>query len=237
MRFIFLFLLFISFTAFGQYKSFKIGPKGDTLNRLDMQGKKQGPWVLHYDEIRGEPGFEEEGYFVNSKKEGEWRKFSLQGDLLAVENFRWGNKNGRCRYFTAFGSLVREEAWKAVNPDNPYDTVPIYDLEDPTKVIKWEVMKLEGFALKHGVWKFYDPNQGTVTKTEKWFLDKPAVSTGTTTANGDEDLRPVDIKDNTAQAKADTAKKTAIKPKEVMDFEKKNSGKKKVKVRDGKTGY
>jgi hypothetical protein len=237
MRLIFLFLLLLSLNGFGQYKSYKIGPKKDTLNRVDMQGKKQGPWVMHYDELRGEPGFEEEGYFVNSKKEGEWRKYSLQGDLLAVENYRWGNKNGKCQYFTAFGSLLREEGWRAVNPDNPYDTIPIYDMDDPTKVIRWEVIKLEGFALKHGTWKFYDPSQGTITKTEKWFLDKPAVSTGNITANGDDDLRPVDIKDNVAQTKTDTTKKTAIKPKEVMDFEKKGAGKKKVKVRDGKTGY
>jgi len=202
-----------------------------------MQGKKQGPWVMHYDEVRGEPGFEEEGYLINSKKEGEWRKYSLQGDLLAIENYRWGNKNGRSQYFTPFGSLLREEAWKAVNPDSPYDTIPIYDMDDPTKVNHMEVIKLEGFSLKHGVWKFYDPNQGTVTKTEKWFLDKPAVSTGNITANGDEDLRPVDITNNTAQAKTDTTKKTAIKPKEVMEFEKKNAGKKKVNVRTGKTGY
>lgn len=237
MRLILFFLLLVSVASFGQYRSFKIGPKGDTLNRVDMQGKKQGPWVLHYDEIRGEPGFEEEGYFINNKKEGEWRKFSLQGDLTAVENYRWGNKNGRCQYYTPFGSLLREESWKAVNPDNPYDTIPIYDPTDPTKVLRMEVIKLEGYSLKHGTWKFYDPNQGTITKTEKWYLDKPAVSTGNITANGDEDLRPVDIKDNTTVAKTDTTKKTAVKPKEVLDFEKKNAGKKSVKLRDGKTGY
>jgi hypothetical protein len=237
MRLIFLFLLLISVAAFGQYKSFKIGPKRDTLNRVDMQGKKQGPWVVHFDEIRGEPGFEEEGYFINSKKEGEWRRYSLQGDLLAIENYRWGNKNGKCQYFTPFGSLLREEGWKAVNPENPYDTVAVYDPQDPTKVIRMEVIKLDGFTLKHGVWKFYDPTQGTITKTEKWFLDKPAVSTGNLNANGDDDLRPVDIKDNTAEIKTDTTKKTAIKPKEVAEFEKKNAGKKKIKVRDGKTGY
>ena len=233
MRFIFVLVLFISIKGFGQYKNYKIGPKGDTLNRIDMNGKKQGPWVVHYDNVRGERGYEEEGYFKNDKKEGIWRQFSLDGDLLAVESYRWGNKDGRSQYFTNMGDLVREESWKAVNPDNPYDTVPVYDVNDPSKVIRTEIVKLEGFTLKHGTWRFYDPNMGTVVKTEKWFLDKPAMSTG----NGDDDLRPIAITDN-ATSKTDTlTKKNLPKPQAILDFEKKNAGKKKVKVRDGKTGY
>ena len=100
MRFVFSFLILLSLNCFGQYKSYKIGPKGDTLNRIDMKGKKQGPWVIHVDDNHGEPGYEEEGYFINDRKEGQWRTFSLQGDMTAVENYRWGNKDGKCQYFT-----------------------------------------------------------------------------------------------------------------------------------------
>jgi hypothetical protein len=232
MRFVFLFLILISMTCLGQYKSFKISPRGDTLNRIDMKGQKQGPWIVHVDELRGEPGYEEEGYFKNDKKEGQWRHYDLEGILLSMENYRWGNKDGKNRYYTRFGALIREESWKAVNPDNPYDTVPIYNLNDPTKVDRMEVIKLEGYTLKHGTWTFYDPDFGTITKTEKWFLDKPA--TGTT----DDDLRPIDFSNtNTGTKTSDTSKKTATKPQAVLDFEKKNAGKKKVKVRDGSTRY
>jgi hypothetical protein len=198
-----------------------------------MKGLKQGPWVVHVDELRGEPGYEEEGYFKDSKKEGQWRHYDLDGDLLAIENYRWGNKDSKCKYFTRFGALIREESWKAVNPDNPYDTVPVYDLNDPTKIDRMEVIKLEGYTLKHGTWTFYDPDYGTVTKTEKWFLDKPATGTN------DDDLRPIDFSTNNSQKNpSDTvAKKTVAKPQAVLDFEKKNAGKKKVKVRDGSTRY
>ncbi|NCT95121.1 MAG: hypothetical protein GXC72_11900 [Chitinophagaceae bacterium] len=41
--------------------------------------------------------------------------------------------------------------------------------------------------------------------------------------------------DSLAVAKQDTSTKK-VKPKEVLDFEKKNAGKKKVAVRDGRTG-
>ncbi|HEV8282730.1 MAG TPA: hypothetical protein VGQ09_00395 [Chitinophagaceae bacterium] len=232
MRFVFVFLLLTSINVFSQYKNYTIGPKGDTLNRVDKQGKKQGPWVIHVDEVRGERGYEEEGYFENDRKEGRWRRYSLDGDLLAIENYRWGNKNGKCQYYTKMGDLVREESWKAVNPDNPYDTVDVYDLVDPTKVVGTQIIKLDGFSLKHGTWKYFDPNFGTIVKTEKWFLDKPA----TGDSKNDDDLRPIDVTDNSS--KSDTAgKKTMTKPQAVLDYEKKNSGKKKIKVRDGRTGY
>jgi len=228
MKLIMILLVMVPLAGISQWKTYIIGVKGDTLNRVDLKGKKQGPWVVHFDELRGEPGFEEEGYYNNDKKEGAWRKYSLMGDLLAVENFRWGNKDGRNVYFNNTGQLLREESWKAVNPDNPYDTVEVFDLNDPTKVIDHRIIKLDGYTLKHGIWTFYDPVSGKVDKTEKWNLDKPA------TGNSGDDLAPIDIADNTT-AKSDSAKKYP-KPQAILDYEKKNK-KKKIKVRDGSTGY
>ena len=220
MRYILLFFLLISVNGFSQLKSYIIGVKGDTLNIVDKNGKKQGRWVNKYEQVRGEPGYEEQGFYVDNKKEGQWQIFSLMGDLQAIENYRWGNKNGRSMYFTPFGQPLREESWKAVNPDNPYDTVDVYDLIDPTRVIDRVVVKLDGHTLKHGTWKYYDPEWGTVLKTEEYFLDKLKT-------DGDvaDDLKPID-----------PAKKTVAKPKAVLDYEKKNSGKKKIKTRDGSTG-
>jgi hypothetical protein len=233
MRFIAVFILFISLNAFGQYKNYIIGKKGDTLNRVDLNSKKQGAWVIHVDDNRGERGYEEEGYFQNDKKEGTWRRYSLDGDLIALENYRWGNKNGKCQYFTNMGDLLRDESWRAVNPEYPYDTVPVFDVVDPSKIVSYEIVKVEGTSLKHGTWRYYDPNSGTVEKTEKWFLDKPAAGDN----KNNDDLKPIDISDN-SKTKSDTVnKKTATKPQAVLDYEKKNAGKKKIKVRDGKTGY
>lgn len=230
MRYILLLFLLISVNGFSQLKSYIIGIKGDTLNIVDKNGKKQGRWVNKYEQIRGEPGFEEQGIYVNDKKEGQWQIFSLMGDLQAIENYRWGNKNGRSMYFTRFGQPLRQETWKAVNPDNPYDTVDVYDLIDPTKVIERVVVKLDGHTLKHGTWKYYDPEYGSILKTEQYHLDKLRTPM--------DDLAPIDISDN-ATAKSDTVvvKKPASKPQAILDYEKKNAGKKKIKVRDGKTGY
>jgi hypothetical protein len=234
MRFVLFVFLFISLNGFGQCKSYIISVRGDTLNRVDMNGKKQGPWVIHQDELRGEPGFDEQGYFVDGKKEGLWQRFSLMGDKLAEEHYRWGNKDGKCNYYNMTGGLIRQESWKAVNPDDPYDTVDVYDLHDPLKVVDRKVVKLEGFSLKHGTWTYYDPEEGTIVKTEKYWLDKPANAAGNGAAN-DDDLKLIGIND---KSKTDTtASKAVAKPKEVLEYEKKNSGKKKIKVRDGRTGY
>jgi antitoxin component YwqK of YwqJK toxin-antitoxin module len=201
--------------GYAQCKDFTISPKGDTINCTDNQDKKQGKWVNHIDELRGEPGYEEEGLYKNGRKEGTWRLYSLQGDLIGVEFYKWGNKDGVCQYFGINGSLLREESWRALNPNKAYDTLTIEDIDHLDKY-KTVIVKNEGVAIKDGTWKFYDPSTGMVQRTETYTLGKHEVAKSTQT---------------TADAKAS---KTATKPKEVLEFEKK-IGKKKVKVQDGST--
>jgi hypothetical protein len=86
----FLFLM----NGMAQYKTYKLTETGDTLNAIDQQDRKQGKWVIHVDPLRGEPGYEEEGIFINNNKEGIWRKYSLTGDIIAVEFYKLGGKDG-----------------------------------------------------------------------------------------------------------------------------------------------
>lgn len=217
-------LILFSVSATAQYKSFRIGAKGDTLNIVDSKGLKQGKWTIHVAPLRGEPGYEEEGMYVNDRKEGIWRRYNLMDDLVATENYRWGNKNGICRYFTLAG-LEREESWRAFNPDKLYDTIDVADLKDPNKYER-VVVKNEGSSLRHGTWKYYYPPTGKLISTEAYFLDQ---------------LQEPGAENPTAgltKAATDTSKTKPAekpKPKEVLEFEKKTSGKKN-KVRDGRTG-
>lgn len=231
MRFLCFLLLLVSLDSAGQWKSFMISVKGDTLNRVDMSGKKQGPWFIHVDDLRGERGYEDEGYFVDDLREGIWKRFSLQGVKIAEESYRWGKLNGQSKYFTYNGGLERIESWRAIDPANPYDTVDVVDVNDPSKVVDRVVVKNEGVAMRHGNWTYYDPSEGVIIKTEKYQLNKLVEDNGVAV---DDDLKPIDFDGNT-KAKSDTAVKTN-KPQAVLDYEKKNSGKKKVKVRDGRTG-
>jgi len=230
MRFIFCLLLLISFNGFGQWKNFVISVKGDTLNRVDMKGLKQGPWVIHVDDLRGERGYEEEGYFENDMKEGAWRRFSLQGIKIGEENYRWGKLHGKQKYFTYNGGLLRVESWRATDPANLYDTVDIYDINDPSKLVNRIVVKNEGTSFRHGEWNYYDPAEGVIVKTENYQLNKLVNNQGEVL---DDELKPLDA----SRAASDTAGKKAAKPQAVLDYEKKNSGKKKIKSRDGRTGY
>lgn len=233
MRFIPLLLLLISLDSQAQWKDYMISVRGDTLNRVDMKGLKQGPWVVHVEELRGEPGFDEQGYYVDDKKDGLWIRFSLMGDKIAEENFRWGNKNGKCRYFTMTGGLIREENWRAIDPSKSMDTVDVYALNDPSKVVDRVIVKLEGQTNKHGTWTYYDPEWGTIVKTERYWLDKLQTNNPEGVA-GEEDIAPIGV--SAGRAKKDSAK-GGSKPQVVLDYEKKNSGKKKVKTRDGSTGF
>jgi len=211
---IFLFLL-CSLQGFSQWKDYKLTENGDTLNRVDMQDRKQGEWVVRYENLRGEPGYEEEGVFVNDRKKGEWRLFSLMGDLIGIEHYRWGFKDGLCQYFTTGGSLRLEQNWKALNPDKSYDTLMVEDV-DRLNVYREVVVKNEGASLKHGEWKYYDAVTGMIMKTENYVLGK--LQSG-----------------NSAAIAAEPEKKPVEKPREVLEFERKNAGKKKIRYQDGST--
>ncbi|RFM29095.1 toxin-antitoxin system YwqK family antitoxin [Deminuibacter soli] len=209
--------------ATAQCRTFRIGVKGDTLDCVDMKGDKQGKWVIHVDELRGNPGYEEEGIFKNGQKEGMWRKFNLMGDLLCIENYHWGNKDGISRYYNLVGQLTREESWKATNPDHPYDTVEVPDPVNPLKVTM-TLVKVEAHTEAHGQWNYYDPNSGMIVKTETYFLGKLQ-----TPGNGNNVVNTIRV--------GPKVPGPGDKPREVLEYEKRNSGKKKVREREGGTGY
>jgi len=212
--FIFLFVM----DGVAQYKSFKLSAEGDTLNAVDNNNKKQGKWVVHVEPLRGEPGYEEEGIFKNDGKEGIWRKYSLTGDIIAVEFYKLGGKDGVQQYYTYLGDLIREESWRGYDPEAPYDTVAVYG-EGNNEIIDYKITKAEQYSVKHGEWKYYDAGSGRLIKVERYERGHL--------------VRPED-NGKTAAAAATEKKKEVEKTPEMLEWEKKNKGKKKV-VRDGRT--
>jgi len=200
-----------------QYKSFKLTPEGDTINGINMAGQKQGKWINHIDPVRSEPGYEEEGEYVKDKKEGVWRLYNLTGDFIGLENYAFGGKDGLQQYYTFLGNLIREEYWRGYNPNAPYDTVAVYGTGS-NEIVDYKIVKAEQYSVKHGEWKYYDPNNGRLIKTEKYdrgLLLKPETATPVVTTTTD---KP----------------KKVEKTPEMIQWEKKNSGKKKA-LRDGRT--
>ena len=216
-----LLLIIIQFLFFmngmAQYKTYKLNADGDTLNAIDKNEMKQGKWVVHVEPLRGEPGFEEEGIFKNDKKEGVWRKYSLQGDIIAVEAYKLGGKDGVQQYYTYLGDLIREESWRGYDPDAPYDTIAVYG-EGNNEIIDYKIVKAEQYSVKHGEWKYYEAGTGRLVKVEKY--ERGHLETPT---------------DNAKTVKVAPEKKKEVeKTPQMIEWEKKNKGKKKV-VRDGRT--
>lgn len=209
------FLFMVSGKA--QYKTFEISAKGDTINAIDNKGLKQGKWVIRVDEVRGEPGYEEEGLYKNDKKEGIWRLYNLTGDIIGVESYKLGGKHGIQQYYTYLGDLFREESWRGYDPEAPYDTIAVYGAGNG-EIIDYKIVKAEQYSVKHGEWKYFDPATGRLVKSEKYdrgFLEKPGAAA--------------------VSANAKSPYKKPDKTPEMIEWEKKNKGKKNV-IRDGKTG-
>ena len=222
--FAFALLLFIlaSLNTSAQYKSFTVSPKGDTLNVVDKNNRKQGRWVISVPELRGEPGYDEEGIYKDDKKTGAWRKYNSTGDIIAVENYRLGGKDGVQEYFTFLGDLERHEEWKGYNPDAPYDTIPVYG-QGNNEITSYKIVKAEQYSVPNGEWKYYAPG-GKLTKLETY-------DHGRLLKNADADASLA----TTTPATEKPAEK--VKTKEILEYEKKYSKKKRKQLeRDGQTG-
>ncbi|UEG48563.1 hypothetical protein LK994_07930 [Ferruginibacter lapsinanis] len=216
-----MFLVFAN-TCDAQYKDFSLSPEGDTLNATDKKGLKQGKWVITVPEIRGEPGYDEEGVYKDDKKEGVWRRYSTEGDLLAIENYKYGGKDGIQQYYSYLGSLIKEEEWHAYNPDAPYDTIPIYGTGS-NEIVEYKIVKATQYSVPHGEWKYF-ATDGRLTKAEKYDRGRLLAD--------DENKKP-DVVTSDVKEKP----KEKAKPQEVLDYEKKYSKKKREHMeRDGKTG-
>ena len=211
--------ILISVLVSAQYKTYEFSENGDTLNAVDKKDMKQGKWINSMPELRGEPGYEEEGLYKNNEKTGPWRKYNLNGDLIAVENYRFGGKDGIQEYFNFLGNIERREQWKGYNPDAPYDTVAVYG-EGNNEIIDYKIVKAQQYSVRHGEWQYFDGG-GRIVKTETYdrgqLLKDPEPATAATTS---------------PEAKPKSKEKT----KEILEYEKKYSKKKRAQMeREGKT--
>lgn len=209
-----------------QCATFKLSDRGDTINCTDKKGLKQGPWLERFPELRGNPGYDEEGVYIDGKKEGVWRKYSLDGDILAVESYRWGLLNGKSYYYSLMG-LEREEGWWAIDPTKQFDTIDVPDLYEDA-MVRRVVVKNEGYSMKHGTWTVYDPMTGRIQSTQEYIRDS---AVGILGAMG------INARKKEPGQRQDSIPKKQEKPAVVQEWEKKNAGKKKVKIIDGSTGY
>lgn len=200
-------------------------------NMTDAEGRKQGFWHLNMPAKYGEPGYQESGIFQNNQKEGRWILMNTMGDTLGIEHYKHGLKDGHCIYFSLAG-LIREESWAVLEPHHQYDTIKVYGQSEADGIKKKQVQN-ESISVKNGTWKYWDPEKVVLLKQEEYQMGQLISDDGT--AKSDTSLPP-DPSAKTSTA-TPTKSKTVKKPKEVLQYEKDNSDKKKIKVRTGATSY
>lgn len=136
--------------------------QGKATNQRDAQHRKQGYWVETVGEIRGEPGYTQEGVYKNDRKEGVWKKTSPIGTLLSEETYKHNVLDGLCKYYFPNGKLSEEGSWLATEIPGEKDTImvidPVTNVETPTVIIRL------GNAVRNGVWKVFDEETGKMVK-------------------------------------------------------------------------
>lgn len=130
-------------------------------NRYDDKKRKTGPWVEMVESVRGEPGYSWEGEYKAGKKEGVWKKFTVNGDVLAEETFKNGALDGLCKYYYPDGKVSAVGMMLAVDLDGQKDTVLVVD--PVTGEEKFTEITRKGNSVRQGEWRLYDED-GTMMK-------------------------------------------------------------------------
>ncbi|MCU0403348.1 MAG: hypothetical protein MUE99_02285, partial [Chitinophagaceae bacterium] len=95
--------------------------------------------------------------------------------------------------------------------------------------VRTVIVPNEGRSMKHGTWNYYNTMTGRIEASQEYIRDS---AVGVLGALG------ITSRTQNPKSAPDTAtKKKVEKPAVVLEWEKKNAGKKKVVVRDGSTGY
>lgn len=138
------------------------------LNQVDKNGRPHGSWYATQPARMGEPLYTEFGTYEHGRKNGIWYKMDEGGELLAVEGFRNNVLHGNSKYFEN-GHLAAEGPFRGLNPDQEYDTIWV---ADPITGFEKQVsVSTERGSLKHGLWRFYDPQSGRLIREAEYQVD------------------------------------------------------------------
>ena len=133
------------------------------MNGVDAKKRRQGPWSEQVASVRGEPGYSWEGNYKNDRKEGIWKKYSINGDVIAEETFKNGVLDGLCKYYYPDGKLSASGNMLAVEIEGQVDTIMVVDPvtgdESLTEVVR------KGNSVKHGEWRVFDEDGNMVRET------------------------------------------------------------------------
>lgn len=108
--------LLAGYEARAEWKSYEIY-NGDTINRVDVNNKKQGWWVIFGKTARKARGFApeakvEEGEYSNSRKIGLWKKYWPNENVRSEITYKSGRTNGPFTTYYESGKIEEKGFWK-----------------------------------------------------------------------------------------------------------------------------
>lgn len=151
-----LFLVFVLLVKQGAAQDFIIY-KGDTLNRYDLEKKRDGEWVV-FDKQKSEP--EARGLYKANKREGPWRFYFADGRVKAEVTYKKGRQRGIARTYHPNGKLAEEGNWQS----NKW--IGEYKVYHPNGAVAYDWLYNQSGKLT-GVQKYYYPN-GQLMMQGKW---------------------------------------------------------------------
>lgn len=117
MKKLLLVFLSMSFITVAQSQSWEMDANGkDTINKIDLAGKKQGKWVLRG---KHKPGTcftpeakMEEGKYADNRKTGPWIEYYCNGNMKNKLTFVNGRPDGYAIMYHDNGKISEEGNWK-----------------------------------------------------------------------------------------------------------------------------
>jgi antitoxin component YwqK of YwqJK toxin-antitoxin module len=103
-------------STFSLAQSYEIYGGRDTINKIDVAGKKQGKWILTG---KHKPGTcyavnqkAEEGGFTDNRKSGNWMEYYCNGNMKSNVPFQNGRPDGYAIMYYENGNKKEEGQWK-----------------------------------------------------------------------------------------------------------------------------
>lgn len=95
--------------------SAQLSNENDTINRIDIDDKKEGHWI-HFGREAKDTMYQPhskyfEGFYEKGERSGEWVKYFPSGDTSAVMDFDKNISLGNFRFFYANGKMHQEGLW------------------------------------------------------------------------------------------------------------------------------
>lgn len=140
-----------------------------TVNQRDKHGKKHGLWWEQFPARLGEGAYTAFGSYDQGLKIGPWYRINEVGDLVAIEHFRFDVLHGEVKYFEQ-GTLTCIGRYLGLNTSQSHDTVLV--VHPVTGVEKLVALPSERGSVRHGLWRYYDPQNGRLIREEDYQADE-----------------------------------------------------------------